>query len=86
MAAIEAMSSGCPVFLSDIPGLRERVKDGEDGFLFSVGEMVSLDKALDRFFTLSEDVRQRITELARIKTEKNYSKEKHIDKLLEIYA
>lgn len=33
LVRLEAMAAGCPVIVSDIPGAREMVRDGEDGFV-----------------------------------------------------
>ncbi|MGI5817376.1 MAG: glycosyltransferase family 4 protein [Armatimonadota bacterium] len=46
IAPIEAMASGLPVVLSDIPGCREEVEDGESGLLFATGDAQGLAGAL----------------------------------------
>ena len=43
-AMIEAMACGLPVIASDVPGLRDHVKDDVNGFLFPVGDHAGFDK------------------------------------------
>jgi len=42
----EAFQSGVPVIASDIGGVKELVRDGENGFLFTPGDKVGLRKAV----------------------------------------
>ena len=42
----EAFLAGVPVITSDIGGMKELVEDGNDGFLFNVGNSDSLRKVL----------------------------------------
>lgn len=51
IAPIEAMASGLPVVLSDIPGCREEVGDGESGLLFSTGDAKGLAGCLVKLIT-----------------------------------
>lgn len=45
---IEAMSYAVPVIAPDVPVVRELVRDGETGFLFKPGDVISLRHALAR--------------------------------------
>ncbi len=49
---LEAMAQGLPAVVSDIPGPRELVRDGETGFLFTAGDA---DGLADRLETLAKD-------------------------------
>jgi hypothetical protein len=46
---LEAFAAGVPVIASDLGGLREIVRDGENGVLFRAGDAASLGAAIDRF-------------------------------------
>jgi len=46
IAPIEAMASGLPVVLSDIPGCREEVEDGVSGLIFATGNVKELAECL----------------------------------------
>jgi glycosyltransferase involved in cell wall biosynthesis len=48
LTVLEAMASGTPVVVSDIPGNTELVRDGVNGLLFSVGDATSLAGKLRR--------------------------------------
>jgi glycosyltransferase involved in cell wall biosynthesis len=45
---IESMACGTPVIASNLPGLKEAVCDGEDGYLVAPGEIDDLTSALQR--------------------------------------
>jgi len=46
---LEAMSMGRPVITTDMPGCREAVKDGENGFLISPKDVTALISAMSTF-------------------------------------
>jgi len=43
---LQAMACGTPVLVSDIPGNREWIRDGENGRLFPLGDVEALSSAL----------------------------------------
>ena len=45
---LEAFAAGVPVLASDLGGLREVVRDGENGLLFRAGDAASLRAAIER--------------------------------------
>ncbi len=63
--ALEAMALGKPVVGSDVPCLREVIRDGETGFLIPPGDVVALAR---RTYALMQDelLRQRIGTAARL--------------------
>jgi glycosyltransferase involved in cell wall biosynthesis len=42
----EAYSAGVPVLASDLPGIREILEDGENGFVFSPGDATALSERI----------------------------------------
>lgn len=51
---MEACAIGRPVITTDIPGCRETVDDGVNGYLVAKGDVMSLVSAMERFLELSE--------------------------------
>ncbi len=48
ISLLEALACGCPALVSDIPGNAEWVTDGEDGWLFRVGDADDLSRAIQQ--------------------------------------
>lgn len=48
-AMLEAMAMGRPIVTTDVPGCRETVVEGENGFLVPVEDAVTLADAMERF-------------------------------------
>ena len=61
-AILEAMASGLPIATLDIPGVRDLVTDGEEGFI--AADVEGLSRALARL-AASEETRRRMGEKAR---------------------
>jgi len=59
VAMLEAMSAGCAVVASDLPGISEAVVDGESGLLVQAGSVDQLRDALDRVLA-EPDLRKRL--------------------------
>jgi glycosyltransferase involved in cell wall biosynthesis len=59
ISLLEAMACGCPVLVSDIPGNREWVRQGENGWLFPDGD----DKALGQAIIQAVTQRKRLPEM-----------------------
>ncbi|NWF75457.1 MAG: glycosyltransferase family 4 protein [Nitrospirae bacterium] len=45
---IESLLSGTPVIASDLPGIREIVKDGETGYIFEAGNIKQFTQCIER--------------------------------------
>jgi glycosyltransferase involved in cell wall biosynthesis len=61
ISLLEAMACGCPVLVSDIPGNREWVQPGVNGWLFPDGDAQSLENAI----SLAVEQRESLPEMGR---------------------
>jgi glycosyltransferase involved in cell wall biosynthesis len=85
ISLLEAMACGCPVLVSDIPGNREWVDPGVQGWWFSDGDTVDLERMIIR--TLDEE-RGRLPEmgkLGRSLAERRADWKKNFQELLNAY-
>lgn len=57
-AVLEAMASGLPIITTDVPGCRETVKDGINGFLVPVRSSGAIAKKMLFFINNSEKVKE----------------------------
>lgn len=71
LVGIEAMACGVPVIGSDIGGLKEYIKNGENGFLFEAGNHLDLASKIENFIHLSDSERNLFRQSA-INTSKYY--------------
>lgn len=83
VSVIEAEASGLPIVASDIRGHRDCVKDGENGFLFSLGDN---EKMCGEIFALykSSELRERFSKNS-VEIAKKYSLKSIRLKMAEIY-
>ncbi len=58
VSVMESMAMGRPVITSDAPGCRETVRDGENGFLVSPGDVAGLVTAMEYFIKHPDEVRR----------------------------
>lgn len=68
----EGMAMGKPVISTDVPGCREAVDDGDNGFLVPVRDAAALAEAMLRFVRLPERERARMGERGRHKVEQQF--------------
>lgn len=80
---IEAYAYGKPVVASRIGSLQEIVVDGETGFLFEPKNAKELSEKL-KCFVLDSSLCEKLGVNARKKCDIDYSKEKHMEKVLKI--
>jgi len=85
ISLLEAMACGIPVLVSDIPGNKEWVMDGRQGWLFKMGNVSEIMKALRRAFEHKETLLEMGKE-ARQTVEKKANWKKNFPKLLEAYS
>ncbi len=84
MSLIESFAYGKPVVGSNIGGIPEHISDGEDGFVFEAGNATDLAEKINAMY---EDPEKAIEmgRNARRKVEKYYSKETHVERIMDIY-
>ena len=68
-ALMEACASGKPIITSDIPGCREAVDDGKNGYLVPVRDADKLADAMFRYLDLTTNEKQLFSENSRRKAE-----------------
>jgi glycosyltransferase involved in cell wall biosynthesis len=84
ISLLEGLACGMPCLVSDIPGNREWIEDGVNGWLFRDGDV---DDLAEKILTAIKKRRefQRIGELARKTAEQKADWRKNFGKLLETY-
>jgi len=84
IVALEAMASGKPVVVSDIPGVREVIADGKEGLL---SDPVDPDNLGGKIRILLADDRKRATmgRAGREAVERNFSVESVVDRVERVY-
>ncbi len=84
MIIYEAMSCGAPVIASNVCGIPDLINDGIDGFLVKPKNSEEIAEKIIILLS-DEKLRKKIEKNAKNKSEKEFSKEKHINSILEIY-
>ena len=84
LAILEAQASGLPVVATDIPGNRDLVADGEDGYLFPSEDANQLATKLKRLLD-NKELRSAFGATAREKVQLHYRIEKRVEQIAEIY-
>jgi galacturonosyltransferase len=79
---MEAASLEVPILASDIPGCREIVIDGINGYTHIPGSVSSITTQLRRLIELNNNERVKMGKLGRELVESKFS----IDKVLELYT
>lgn len=86
LAVLDAMGDGVPVIASEIGGIPELVRDGENGFLVPPGNVDAWTRALERFFILNAEGRERLGASGRAIARERHSWEGHLSDIRAIYA
>jgi L-malate glycosyltransferase len=81
---MEAMASGLPCVVSDIPGNQEWIQDGINGWLFRDGDVNDLAEKI-MYAVKNRKSFKRIGELARKTAEEKADWQKNFGKLLQVY-
>lgn len=69
---IEALAMGKPIITTNIPGCKETVEEGKNGFLVAPKNADDLAKAFNKFIGLTIDRRKEMGQYSRIKAEKEF--------------
>ncbi len=83
-ALMEAMAWGIPVVVSDIPGNRDLVVNGESGLVFAVGDRAHL-AALTRHILDDRELARRLGQAARKRMQDEFSVEHMVARYSELY-
>lgn len=84
MSVLEAAACGRPAIVTDVPGCRDAVVDGETGLLVPLGDPRALAAALTRLAT-DHDLRRRMGAQARLRVETLFSLQAVRARLIAIY-
>jgi len=84
LAALEALSCGVPVIATDVGGLPEVVHDGENGYLFPVGDVDSMAAAAIKILR-NDDLRRRLGEVGRMRAIEQFNQSNIVEKYRRIY-
>ena len=76
---LEAAAMARPLIATDVPGCRDTVTDGDNGFLCEVANSSSLEGAIRRFLALSDAERADMGARGRHRVEQQFSEERVID-------
>lgn len=85
LAALEAMASGTPVVASNAGGIPEVVTDGEDGYLYPVGDTAGMAEGGARLLT-DENEHRRVSTNARQTAVSRFSKDSVVPMYEDLYA
>jgi glycosyltransferase involved in cell wall biosynthesis len=82
---LEAAASGLPIVAADVPGCREAVRDGENGFLVPARDAVALAGALKQLID-DPELRRQFGAAGRRRAETEFASEIVIRETLALYA
>ena len=82
---LEAMAMGLPIVTTDVPGCRETVIEGENGFLVRAGDSGSLTEALKKVID-DQELRRSMGERSLQLAEERFSTDVIVTQYMELYA
>lgn len=85
MSLLEAMAAGLPVVATAVGGIPDVVTDGHDGFLFTPGDVATLEKLL-RVLLCDRALAARLGAAARGTIEQRFCADRVMARLNEVYA
>ena len=69
---MEAMAMRKPIITTDIPGCKETVEEGRNGYIVPPRDVEALANAIRKFLRLSQDERKLMGEYGRLKAEREF--------------
>lgn len=81
---LEAAALGRPLIATDVPGCREVVADGDNGYLCRAQDANDLADRMDRFIGLPVGARQALGEAGRAKVEREFDERMVIGRYLDV--
>ena len=81
---IEAGASGKPIVTTDVPGCREVVENGENGFVVPVKNAMALSEAIATL-CLDKTKREYMGKASRRMIEKHFSMNSVVEKIITVY-
>jgi len=72
---LEAASMAKPIITTDVPGCRDIVEDGINGYLVKAKDSIALSDAIKRVLLMSQEERESMGELGRKRVVTNFSEE-----------
>ena len=84
-ALIEAASCGRPIIAYDIPGCKEIVKNGKNGFLIQSNDIKGISIAIDKIFSYKDTELQKIAKFSSDMVIKEFSEEVIFKQIIGIY-
>ncbi len=85
LVTVESMQAGTPVVGSDFGGIAELIRDGEDGYLFPVGEATALTQKVIAHFARPPVERRRMRQACVQAVRTRFTLENHINGILNVY-
>jgi glycosyltransferase involved in cell wall biosynthesis len=84
LSILEAMRAGLPVVASNVGGVGESVRDGENGFLVGRGDVAQLRDRIERLLTEPE-LRARLGASGRSRFVQDFTLEVSVARTLAVY-
>lgn len=84
LSILEAMAAGCPVVASNVGGIPDAIRHGENGFLVNPGDAGALARALE-FILSNPERRQAYASQARQNAITRFSSERMVEDVYRIY-
>jgi len=84
LAMLEAAACGRPIVSTDIPGCREVVEQGVNGFLVRENDVVALADAIE-VLVRDRELRLRMGQAGRVRVQRYFAKEIIVDQTLALY-
>ncbi|MFC5703551.1 glycosyltransferase family 4 protein [Cohnella faecalis] len=80
---LEHCAMSRPCIASNIPGCKEIVDDGKNGYLFEVKNVVELTQKVEKFIKLSHKEKEKMAKSAREKVEKEFDRRNIVSSYME---